>query len=77
MIEAKILLEFESAIISEIVASSVEKENYGYVKMQVEENRILAETRAKNLLSLLHTLDDLLACTTLAYKTASFGLEKH
>jgi len=71
MIKAAILLEFETTDIAEIVAASVERENEGYVNMRMNGTRIEASAEADNLMSLLHTIDDFLACTALAHKTAT------
>ncbi|MEM3567542.1 MAG: KEOPS complex subunit Pcc1, partial [Thermoplasmata archaeon] len=61
-------IKFESKATAEVVAGAIELENEGYVKMRVEGNEIIAEASAEKLLSLLHTLDDFLACAALAYK---------
>jgi len=50
------------------VAKAIELENLGYVEMKVNGSEILALAEAENLLSLLHTLDDFLACASLALR---------
>ena len=53
------------------VHKAIELDNQGYVSTRVEGDSILAEIEASSLNSLLHTLDDLLSCTTLAEKIVS------
>ena len=50
------------------VHSAIELDNQGYVSTRVDGDSIIAEIEASSLNSLLHTLDDLLSCTTLAEK---------
>ena len=53
------------------VHRAIELDNQGYVSTRVDGDSILAEIEASSLNSLLHTLDDLLSCTTLAEKIVS------
>jgi len=61
-------LEFDSNEIAEKVHRSVELDNQGYIVTRVDGNLIHAEIEADSLNSLLHTLDDFLACTGVADK---------
>ncbi|OGS56590.1 MAG: hypothetical protein A3K60_02110 [Euryarchaeota archaeon RBG_19FT_COMBO_56_21] len=61
-------IEFPSNEEATRVHRAVELDNQGYVSTKVEGDAILAEIEASSLNSLLHTLDDLLSCTTLAEK---------
>ncbi|MEM3397207.1 MAG: KEOPS complex subunit Pcc1 [Thermoplasmata archaeon] len=69
MNRAELRIKFESKETARIVAKAIELENDNYISMKVEGNEILAVAEAKNLLSLLHTLDDFLACAALAYRS--------
>ncbi|MCX8173736.1 MAG: KEOPS complex subunit Pcc1 [Thermoplasmata archaeon] len=68
MNRAELKIRFDSRETAEIVARAIELENEGYVTMRVEDNEIVAVAEAENLLGLLHTFDDFLACAALAHK---------
>ncbi len=59
-------LEFATPAEAEKIHSSVAIDNQGYLTSRVEDRAIVAEIRADSLNSLLHTLDDFLACTSVA-----------
>jgi tRNA threonylcarbamoyladenosine modification (KEOPS) complex Pcc1 subunit len=61
-------LEFDSSESAERVHRSVELDNQGYIATRVRGNLIHAEIEADSLNSLLHTLDDFLACAGVADK---------
>ena len=61
-------IEFPSKEEAQRVHRAVELDNQGYVATKVDGAAILANIEASSLNSLLHTLDDLLSCTTLAEK---------
>jgi len=67
----RLTLEFESAESAQKVQKSVEMDNLGYLESKVDGNRIIADIRAESIKSLLHTLDDFLACTGVASKIVS------
>lgn len=68
MIRAELRIKFKKRETAEIVAKAIELENEGYVEMSLRKNEIVAIAEADNLLSLLHTFDDFLACASLAYR---------
>ncbi|UCD91789.1 MAG: hypothetical protein JSV43_05990 [Methanobacteriota archaeon] len=70
--EVDCLLEFyyENRDKAQDVLKSVDVDNYGYVEADVEENRLVSKIQAKNLQSLLHTLDDYLSCISIAERIA-------
>jgi aspartokinase-like uncharacterized kinase len=53
---------------AENILKTVDVDNYGYVNAVVEGSKIVSKIEAKNLKSLLHTLDDYLSCITIAEK---------
>jgi tRNA threonylcarbamoyladenosine modification (KEOPS) complex Pcc1 subunit len=61
-----IRLEFSSPEEALTVQRSVELDNEGYVKARVDGSSIEAHVEAGSLKSLLHTLDDYLACLAVA-----------
>jgi tRNA threonylcarbamoyladenosine modification (KEOPS) complex Pcc1 subunit len=66
-----IVLEFASPAEAEKVHKSVELDNQGYISTRVVGNSIHAEVMSSSLNSLLHTLDDFLACAGVAKKVVS------
>jgi tRNA threonylcarbamoyladenosine modification (KEOPS) complex Pcc1 subunit len=66
--KCRLTLEFDSEKIAEKVHRSVEMDNLGYLVSKVSGNKIVAEVRSDSIKSLLHTLDDFLACTSVATK---------
>lgn len=70
-ISVRINLEFRSPRLAEIVAKAVELENLSYIRMRLEGSRVIAEASATTPMSLLHTVEDFLACVAVAEKAAS------
>lgn len=64
-------LEFGSEADAEKVHRSVELDNEGYLETRVEGRAVIARIEADSLKSLLHTLDDLLACVSVADRIVS------
>jgi tRNA threonylcarbamoyladenosine modification (KEOPS) complex Pcc1 subunit len=67
-VRCELHLEFDSNESAEKVHRSVELDNQGYIVTRVDGRVIHAEIEADSLNSLLHTLDDFLACTGVADK---------
>ena len=67
-VRCELHLEFDSRESAENVHRSVELDNEGYIVTRVEGKLIHAEIEADSLNSLLHTLDDFLACAGVANK---------
>jgi len=67
-VRCSLRIEFSSDEEASRIHRAVELDNQGYVSSGVEGNAVLALIEASSLNSLLHTLDDLLACTTLSEK---------
>lgn len=70
-VQCVIRLEFASAAEAEKVHRSIELDNQGYISTKVVGSSILAEVTSSSLNSLLHTLDDFLACAGVAEKVVS------
>ncbi len=70
-VRCRLTLEFDSSESAQKVQKSVEMDNLGYLESRVEGSRIVADVRAESIKSLLHTLDDFLACTSVASKIVS------
>ncbi len=70
-VRCSLRLEFSSEAEARKILDAVELDNQGYVLTKVEGSSVLADIEAASLNSLLHTLDDFLACTSVAEKVIS------
>lgn len=48
------------------ILESVDVDNYGFVNASVQGSKLVSKIEAKNLQSLLHTLEDYLSCISIA-----------
>jgi hypothetical protein len=67
---ATLQLKFADARTAKAVAESVSLDDLGFVRTQRQGSTITAQATADSPLSLLHTLDDYLACISVAERTA-------
>ncbi len=67
---ARLVLEFPDALTAEAVAAAVRPDDEGYVRTRQTGKTIRAEASSDSPVSLLHTIDDYLACITVAERTA-------
>lgn len=70
-VTCKLRLEFGTPEEATNVHQSVDLDNEGYLTSRVEGRALVAEINADSLNSLLHTLDDFLACTGVAERIVS------
>ena len=66
---ATLSLTFPDAATAKAVAASVSLEDQGYIRTRRQGAVITASASADETMSLLHTLDDYLACITVAERT--------
>jgi len=66
--ECKITIEFKDSKKLKDVHKSVKVDNYNYVKSQIIDNKLIAKIETESISSLLHTMDDYLACVNTASK---------
>ena len=67
-VSCEILIVFDSKIKAETVLKSIEVDNFNYVKSELKDNSLKSEIKARSISSLLHTIDDYLACLNVAEK---------
>ena len=67
-VSCRIVLEYASDEEALRVHRSVSLDNEDYIRTEVSGNTIIAEVSASSLNSLLHTLDDFMACASVAEK---------
>ena len=63
-----ILIDFDDAEKLKTIIKSIEIDDFYYVKSQVIDKRLEANIESKSISSLIHTLDDYLACISVAEK---------
>jgi hypothetical protein len=64
-------LEYDSNSIAKKVLSSTKVDDYNFVDSNLNNNKIETKIECKSVSSLIHTLDDYLACISIAEKIVS------
>lgn len=67
-IRCNITIKYENGEIAENVFGAVNVDDFDFVKSEREGKKLAAEIKGESLNSLLHTIDDYLACVTVAEK---------
>jgi len=62
----KMLFEYKNKKNAEDIAKSIKVDNYIFVKTETKDNRIISEIKSDSIPSMLHTIDDYLACVGVA-----------
>lgn len=63
-----VIIEFDDVKKVKTVMRSIEVDNFDFVESQVKGKRLEVHIESKSVSSLLHTLDDFLACVSVAEK---------
>jgi tRNA threonylcarbamoyladenosine modification (KEOPS) complex Pcc1 subunit len=61
-----IVIEFDDTEKVKTVLKSIEVDNFDFVKSKINGKKLEAQIKANSVSSLLHTLDDYLACVSVA-----------
>ncbi len=64
----KIIIEYENFQKAKTVLGAIDVDNFDFVKSQIDGKRLEANIESSSVSSLLHTLDDYLACVSVADK---------
>jgi tRNA threonylcarbamoyladenosine modification (KEOPS) complex Pcc1 subunit len=64
----EIIIEFENEKKVENVLKSTEVDNFNFVKTKTNGKKLEASIESKSVSSLIHTIDDYLACVSVAEK---------
>jgi len=67
-VACNLVIEFDDEQKVETVLKSVKVDDFDFVKSTVEGRTLKAEIKSKSVSSLIHTLDDYLACMSVAIK---------
>ena len=67
-VECDITIDFNDVDKLKTVLKSIEVDDFSFVKSKVVGKRLVAKIESKSIPSLLHTLDDYLACVSVAVK---------
>jgi tRNA threonylcarbamoyladenosine modification (KEOPS) complex Pcc1 subunit len=65
-ITCEIVIEFNNNKKVKTILKSIEVDNFDFVKSKVNGKKLEAYIKSKSVTSLLHTLDDYLACVSVA-----------
>ena len=65
-IHCEIILEYENEEKAQNIENALSVDNVGFLATSVAGNVLKGEIHSKNILSLLHTLDDFLSCLSIA-----------
>ena len=68
-IRCEIELEFKDEATAKNVCGAVKPDDEGYIESKVEGNRLIAIAESDSILGLRNTVDDYLACVSLAEKS--------
>ena len=63
-----VVIEFDDTEKVKTVLKSIEVDNFDFVESKVNGKKLEAQIKANNVSSLIHTLDDYLACISVAMK---------
>ncbi len=67
-VECKLILDFKNNRQAENIYKAVTIDNNGFIESHIEDNKIIAYIKSKSITSLTHTIDDYLACISVAEK---------
>jgi tRNA threonylcarbamoyladenosine modification (KEOPS) complex Pcc1 subunit len=63
-----IKIEFENQETAKTILRSVQVDDFNFIKSNISGNYLESHIKSKSISSLLHTLDDYLACVSIASK---------
>ena len=72
-VKSKIWIRCKSKEEAKLINEAVRVDNERFIRSMAKENFIEAEAEAKDILSLLHTIDDFLACLSLAKESINIA----
>jgi len=67
-VSCKVNIEFEDSEKAKTVLKSIKVDDFDFVSSNIKNNKLEATIKAKSISSLIHTLDDYLACISVAIK---------
>jgi len=67
-VNCSLSIDFDDPDKAKTVLKSVKVDDFDFVKSKIIKNKLQAEINSDNVSSLLHTLDDYLACVSVAMK---------
>ncbi len=67
-VSCKIEIEFDNIKKAENVFKSIKVDDFNFVTSKIKNKKLEAKIKANSISSLLHTIDDYLACITVAEK---------
>ncbi len=74
-IDCRMELDYENKKMAENIFGALQPDSIGYVDLKVRDNKLVCKVEKDDPLKLLHTVDDLLMCLTLAEETIEENLK--
>jgi hypothetical protein len=65
-ITCEIILDYVDNDIAEMISSSVSPDNEEFIEVEIKDSKLICKAEGENPMQLLHTVDDFLACVTVA-----------
>jgi len=67
-VSCELIIDFEDSEKAKTVLKSIKVDDFNYVNSTINNKMLKATIKAKSISSLIHTLDDYLACISVAMK---------
>jgi tRNA threonylcarbamoyladenosine modification (KEOPS) complex Pcc1 subunit len=67
-VNCSLKIEFENKLKGKNILESVKVDDFDFVKSELKDNFLIANIQSNSISSLIHTLDDYLACVSVAEK---------
>jgi hypothetical protein len=67
-VKCEVIIEFDNVKNTENILKAIEVDNFAFVKSKMKGKQLIADIESKSISSLIHTLDDYLACVSVAEK---------
>ena len=67
-VECTLKIDFKNPDEVKNIVKSVKVDDFDFVKTKISGNTLIADIKSKSITSLLHTLDDYIACVSVASK---------
>jgi hypothetical protein len=72
-VTCEVIIEFDDSLKAKTVLKSIQVDDFDFVKSNVTSKKLEATIKASSISSLIHTLDDYLACISVAINVVDKG----
>lgn len=67
----RLTMKYKNKTVAESILGAVDVDDFDFVTSHIDEEKLVAEIKSDSLNSLIHTLDDYLACLNIAEKVVN------